>query len=200
VGGFQSRYAQTCKSRLEAASRPATEGNRGDMFTIYPTNPDSQGCKPFWSPGEFDRRALASGLQAPCLSGLSPLAACHLLAAPPYVHGACPRPAASPEQLDNQTGPGEARAKHHQRQCGDVGHPDEIGAGELIERFGPGAANGKVTVRAVRRPEAPMLRAASSSSASTAANAAAAIQTAITRPCTACTSTTPAIVPLSPTV
>jgi hypothetical protein len=111
VGGFQSRYAQTCKSRLKAASRPATEGKWGDMFTIYPINPDSQGCKPFWSPGGFSplplkvrRRALASGLQAPCLSGLSPLAACHLLAAPPYVHWACPRPAASPEQLDNQTG------------------------------------------------------------------------------------------------
>ena len=44
-----------------------------------------------------------------------------------------------------------------------------------------------------------MLRAASSSSGSIAANAAAAIQ-AITNPWTACTRTTPAIVPLSPTM
>ena len=43
-----------------------------------------------------------------------------------------------------------------------------------------------------------MLRAASSSDASTDANAADAIHTASTRPCDACTSTTPRIVPFRP--
>ena len=64
----------------------------------------------------------------------------------------------------------------------------------------PGAASGSVTVAKVRSREAPILRAASSSSGSTAAKAAAAIHTAKTRPCAAWTRTTPAIVPLSPTV
>src|SRR5580704_10453961 len=69
---------------------------------------------------------------------------------------------------------------------------------KIAAAISPGAANGKVTVNAVRKAEAPRLRAANSSSSSTAANAAVAIHTAMTRPCAACTSTTPAIVPLSP--
>ena len=62
----------------------------------------------------------------------------------------------------------------------------------------PGAASGSVTVRKHVHGDAPMLRAASSSDASTDANAADAIHTASTRPCAACTSTTPMIVPLRP--
>jgi hypothetical protein len=102
------RHAKAALRRLRARPPKATGRH---MFTIYPTNPDSQGCKPFWSPGEFSPLPLKARQASPCERatgpvsvGLSPPAACHLLAAPPYVHGACPRPAASPEQLDNQTG------------------------------------------------------------------------------------------------
>ena len=97
-------------------------------------------------------------------------------------------------------------AVNMKRQRDDVGHADEEGAGEFVERFeehedraghdaggGEGQANGEK----VRSADPPRLRAASSGSRSTAANAAAVIHTAKTSPCTVCTRITPNIVPFS---
>src|SRR5882724_10500359 len=86
---------------------------------------------------------------------------------------------------------GRCRARARRPQHGSLG---------AAHHAHDNVAIGNVIVSVVRSAEAPMLRAASSSSTSTAAKAAAAIHTAITSPCTACTSTTPAIVPLSPTM